>query len=390
MKENNELKLTQEIVRWLSSKLKPGSCDYIVSQGRAVYIKRANANTWYVVEIPQVNKESEKSIIDFQEAWLNVFKYAKNYLEDEIKIISRDSDFDLKQVNDILGEVRSDTISYLQSLENIIAVYKASKAKKASHAGVEVQKSSVMIGREEPVITAEERRELANDTSKYKEKDSLDSKRPVVKKVTDDYTLDETDFSKFKEENVDLLLVPCQDWKRKSDRLFMQNVESCKREGFPVGTFVYGKSIDSDMAFDEVKKIYELLDRVHDSITNLIVYAVNDDYIRENASEETKIIKFIEMYSKISTELDNFGYEAIISMNIDSKEIIDEVIKKFDLVSEVPILYTVMPKEKDKVSSDESIIVVDPRNEHDEVVIKDEKLIKDIDNQILKGNALSV
>ena len=96
------------------------------------------------------------------------------------------------------------------------------------------------------------------------------------------------------------------------------------------------------------------------------------------------------MYSKISTELDNFGYEAIISMNIDSKEIIDEVIKKFDLVSEVPILYTVMPKEKDKVSSDESIIVVDPRNEHDEVVIKDEKLIKDIDNQILKGNALSV
>ena len=278
----------------------------------------------------------------------------------------------------------------MQSLENIIAVYKASKAKKASHAGVEVQKSSVMIGREEPVITAEERRELANDTSKYKEKDSLDSKRPVVKKVTDDYTLDETDFSKFKEENVDLLLVPCQDWKRKSDRLFMQNVESCKREGFPVGTFVYGKSIDSDMAFDEVKKIYELLDRVHDSITNLIVYAVNDDYIRENASEETKIIKFIEMYSKISTELDNFGYEAIISMNIDSKEIIDEVIKKFDLVSEVPILYTVMPKEKDKVSSDESIIVVDPRNEHDEVVIKDEKLIKDIDNQILKGNALSV
>lgn len=378
MEENNTLNLTQEIVRWLSSKLKPGSCDYIVSQGRSVYVKKANGNTWYVVEIPQVNKELRESAVAFQQAWLKVFRHAKDYLENEVKIISLDKDFDLKSVNNIFNVSKEqDMVAYLETLNNIIMVYKDFKTKSVKHDGIEVQKSSVTIGREEPVMTYEVNNTLPEQRDIQK--------IPVVKKITDDYALDDIDFSKFREQDVDLLFVPCQDWKRKSDRLFMQNVERCKREGFLVGTFVYGKAIDSDMAFDEVKKIYELLDRVHDSITNLVVYAVNDDYIKENSMDETKIIKFIEMYSKVSSELDNFGYETIISMNIDSKEIIDQTINKFDLVSDAPVIYTVMPKEKDKVSSDESIIVVDPRKEHDDVVIKDEMLIKDIDNQILKG-----
>ena len=77
--------------------------------------------------------------------------------------------------------------------------------------------------------------------------------------------------------------------------------------------------------------------------------------------------------------------------DINSKKIIDDVIQKFDLVSDIPVIYTVMPKEKENVSSDESVIVIDPREEHDDVVIKNENLIRNIDNQILnKQHVLTV
>lgn len=59
MQENKTVMLTPEIVRWLSSKLKPKSCDYIVSQNREVYIKKPNSNAWHVVEIPQISKDSD-------------------------------------------------------------------------------------------------------------------------------------------------------------------------------------------------------------------------------------------------------------------------------------------------------------------------------------------
>ena len=50
-----------------------------------------------------------------------------------------------------------------------------------------------------------------------------------------------------------------------------------------------------------------------------------------------------------------------------------------------------MPKEKENISSDESVIVIDPREEHDDVVIKNENLIRNIDNQILnKQHVLTV
>ena len=402
MQENKTVMLTPEIVRWLSSKLKPKSCDYIVSQNREVYIKKPNSNAWHVVEIPQISKDSDNLQRDselFQHAWLKVFMYAKNYLETEVKILCLDRNYVLTstmpevltfgnqiQVGYEIFNIpkEEDIINYMETLDKIVSSYKNLTAKAKKTEGVNVHQSSVTIGREEPVLSQPQ----VKEEPKTQESASLDL---VIRKVTDDYALDDIDFSKFREDNVDLLFIPCQDWKRKSDRLFVQNVERCKREGFSVGTFVYGKAIDDDMIVNEVKKVYELLDRVKDSITNLVIYAVDDNYIKDNADDETKMIKFIEMYLKFPKELNNFGYETIISMDINSKKIIDDVVQKFDLVSDIPVIYTVMPKEKENVSSDESVIVIDPREEHDDVVIKNENLIRDIDNQILnKQHVLTV
>lgn len=387
MQENYIDTLTDEHVKWLLGELKrPNGFNKFITQvdDRKVVVKTLRESLRrsddYIIYVPKSTDPG------FANAWIKVFNRAIQYLEDEVNkyyyngiaIPISGSSFKVGTNTFDIPFFGNSNVGYVSSLSNIVNASMKFELMKKTGYGVDFSKSSVLISNEKEVLQ-EERKEVSKEALEPEVLDTYEGNNLIIRKVADGDKLTSSDLSKFRDDNVDLVFASCLDIKhRKNREVFEENIISLKKENFNVASFIYGSATTDELFSSEIKKIYEALEKVKNYITDIVIYQINDDYLKDNAEDKTKIIKFIEMFNKAYLEFKNLGYFPLISMNTSSKKIVDDVTKEFDLNCDYDAVYMAIPREMKEIDDKSSYILVDPLKDHDEVSIKNSNFIKEI------------
>ena len=101
-----------------------------------------------------------------------------------------------------------------------------------------------------------------------------------------------------------------------------------------------------------------------------------------NKSKEMKLLSFVNAYTIITDGLAKLGYIPMISMNIESKKILEDIYRRYNLESKCEICYIVLAREIEQVDQTKSTILVDPQYDYDLVTICDTPFKN---NEILKN-----
>ena len=281
-----------------------------------------------------------------------------------------------------------------------------------------VMKSSVMLGpvstneieraykeeiqkieqKAEPDITLKETRHAANfvgsvaasnpDAQKSENNDvSFSESLPVnlenvsepvqdfmAQKILDGDKLTKKDVRDLLDKGANLVIIPCQDVDNiKDEKLFFDNMNVCTEENINTGVMIYGKATDEKDATYELKKIFKLLDQCDNSFTRCVVYEVNDKFALKNKNSEMKLLSFINAYTMIAEGLAKEGMLPIISMNLASRKILEDIYNRYNLESKYEIIYMVLVRELDELSKNDSTILMDPQYDYDIMTLRNPK-----------------
>ena len=167
------------------------------------------------------------------------------------------------------------------------------------------------------------------------------------------------------------MILPCQDVDNiKEEKLFFENMNVCNDENVDTGVMIYGKATDEKDATYEFKKLFKLLDQCGNSFTRCVVYEVNDKFVQKNKDSEMKLLSFINAYTMIAEGLAKEGMLPIISMNLTSKKILEDIYKRYNLDSKYEIVYMVLVRELDELSKEDSTILMDPQYDYDVMTLR--------------------
>ncbi len=352
------------------------------SQDRRVIINFLNGEK--VVEIPS-KQNNEKN---WTAAWVRVYTLCLEALEEKVRylyindpLVTCVSSSKIKVGDKVLtlGDNRND-ITYINALETIVNTYEIAKEAeneenkqtkereiKIVHSTVQIDKPSLHVkGNDEEERVKTERLPLKEKKEKKK---SINTSYFVGQKVSDDDVLTKDDCDYFKENKVPYVLVTCTSF-GKGESVFIKNADLCQKENIPIGAFISGKAVTQDEGIHETKKIIKLLKNY--KITFPVVYELNNDEIKYNADDKEKVINIFDTSLQILDVIKSEGYTPILCLDNDVYQMIKDVREemKNDDVVRHPHIIRILPREKDMVDKNESIILMDPIYDYDIVVIK--------------------
>lgn len=385
--------VTRDHIDWIKSQLlKPDN--FMVAKGREVWIDVPNSKLKNIVAIPS------KAEANYREAWAKVYNLAVDYLEGSLSYAYMRGVLDYRTINwPDFDETNAD---YARGLEIILDEFKRKELERQREIEarplISVTKSTVTlepIEIKEKVADTLEEEAMPDNTLEFKpledsEKLGSVSDLPanptlefVCQKVLDGDKLTKKDVRAFCDSAVNLVILPCQNVDNiKEEKLFFENMHICGEENVNVGAMIYGKATDESEASFELKKIFKLLDQCADNFTKLVIYEVNDDFVIKNKDKEMKLLSFINAYTMVAEGLSREGYTAILSMNLTSKKILEDIYNRYNLESNYEIIYMVLVRELEELSKEDSMILMDPQYDYDVVTLKNPRFNN---GEVVKG-----
>lgn len=378
-KSNRINRLFPEHFIWINSQLKTRV--YMATRGREVLIKIPGSSSTNIVNIPLKNEPG------YFDAWVKVYNYALDYLEGSINLACVENKF-IRQNNGewfINGHViiwpkfNFENADYARELHKILSEYNYVKnsylsSLKNEGSGIKVKLSSVKL---EPV------RVSSADVPKPR---AVEDEKVLIQKVSDGDLLNTRDISNLRDSNTDIVVLTCQNvMEPKEEDIFLKNFGKCQYEGFNTGVFIYGKATDEHSGALELKRMLKMIGGNSNNFSGLIIYSIDNDYVLANKNSELKLLDFISMYNSIGNALRQMGYSVMISMNLKSGEIIQDLNRRYNMQDEHEIIYMVVVRDADDLGANTSSIVVDPGNDYDIITIKN----KDFLNKICSKKGLA-
>ena len=403
--------VTRDHIDWIKTQLLK-SGNFMVARGREVWIDVPNSKLKNIVTIPN------KSEPNYRDAWARVYNLSVDYLEGCLSYACMKGELDYRTIN--WPEFSPKNANYARQLESIWDNYKLEVARRLQEEEQKkkliVTKSSVMLEPvsgngiekaykeevqdleplkvEEPVISAAmpkpmepltEPITLSKPVTLETEDEVMNSQEPlsvnvesnlenvsdsvqefVAQKILDGDKLTKKDVRDLMDQGAKLVILPCQDIDNiKEEKLFFENMNVCNDENVDTGVMIYGKATDEKDAAYELKKLFKLLDQCGNSFTRCVVYEVNDKFVQKNKDSEMKLLSFINAYTMIAEGLVKEGMLPIISMNLSSRKILEDIYKRYNLDSKYEVVYMVLVRELDELSKNDSTILMDPQYDYD-------------------------
>lgn len=412
VRENNGARVSNRITKlypdhfiWINSQIKANK--YLATRGREVLIKKSGSASVNIVNIPP------KGDPDYFGAWIRVYNYALDYLEGIINYACKENQF-IKNFNNnwiLNGKViiwprfREDDALYAKELDRIFNEYVTVKMNyinsfKKKEEGLSVKKSSVDLKKASEIDIPSDkidydsirkksyRKPIGNslDNSKLvfvKNEPTLVKRDMIIQKVSDGDKLDTMDISKLRSGKTDIVVLTCMDaLVPKEEDIFLENAYKCQNEGFNTGAFIYGKAMNDHTAAIEIKRILKMLNKCGDSFSGLVIYSIDNDYVLKNKDSDIKLLDFINMINSIGNTLKQYDYKVMISMNLESGKIIDDINNRYNMRNEHDVIYMAFVRDVSDISENTSSIVVDPGNDYDIVSIKNKELLQSIKNSV--------
>ena len=407
--------VTRDHIDWIKTQLLK-SGNFMVARGREVWIDVPNSKLKNIVTIPSKNEPN------YRDAWARVYNLAVDYLEGCLSYACMRGELDYRTIN--WPEFNPENADYARQLESIWNNYKLEVARKLQEEEqkkkLTVTKSSVML---EPVSTVDIEKVYEEEIQKMEPlkveeptisdvvpkraalAEPITSSEPVVQepeanainfqesssvnlesnlenvsepaeefvaqKILDGDKLTTKDVRDLIDKGTNLVILPCQDVDNiKEEKLFFENMNVCNDENVDTGVMIYGKATDEKDATYELKKLFKLLDQCGNSFTRCVVYEVNDKFVQKNKDSEMKLLSFINAYTMIAEGLAKEGMLPIISMNLTSKKILEDIYKRYNLDSKYEIVYMVLVRELDELSKEDSTILMDPQYDYDVMTLR--------------------
>lgn len=374
--------------------------------GREIWIKAPGRNLNRIVNVPC------KDDPDYKQAWVDVYNLCLDYLEGSLNVACLENKFIQRMGNvwTLNGKViiwpkfNPNDANYARSLEKLLDAYNYIKNRYINSSlkkdEIVVKKRSVKISpindyknqklkklpkleyekpKEEKQVLPEHRvikkDTIANNDIVFKDT----SRKLVIQKVSDGEILNSKDLRQLNEQKTDIVVLTCQNvLEPKEEDKFLNNAVKCYKEGIKTGAFIYGRAIDEHGGASELKILLKMLMKVQKNFSGLVIYSINDSYVKENSDSDIKLLDFINMYNAILNTLKEAGFTAMLSMNLESGKIIEDINKRYNMTNEHDISYMVVVRDIDEVKMNASTIVVDPWNDYDLVNIKNDKIISQL------------
>ena len=392
---------------WINSQIKANK--YLATRGREVLIKKFGSSSVNIVNIPP------KGDPDYFGSWIRVYNYALDYLENVINYACRENQF-IKNYNNnwlLNGKVivwprfYEEDAEYAKGLDKIFDEYVSVKMNyinsyKQKDEGVSVKQSSVDLKKPSEIDIPSDKidyKSIRERSYRKPKRNTLDNsklvfdkgtptlvkKDMIIQKVSDGDKLGTMDISKLRNSKTDIVMLTCMDTlEPKEEDIFLENAYKCQNEGFNTGAFIYGKAMNEHTAAIEIKRILRMLSKCSDSFSGLVIYSIDNNYVLKNRDSDIKLLDFINMINSIGNTLKQYGYKVMISMNLESGKILDDINNRYNMQSEHDVIYMAFVRDVSEIGDNTSSIIVDPGNDYDIVNIKNKELIESIKNS-MKG-----
>ena len=125
-----------------------------------------------------------------------------------------------------------------------------------------------------------------------------------------------------------------------------------------------------------------MLSKCSDNFSGIVIYSIDNNYILKNKESDIKLLDFINMVNSIGNTLKQYGYKVMISMNLESGKIIDDINERYNMQNEHDVIYMAFVRDVSEIADSTSSIIVDPGNDYDIVNIKSKELLETIKNSI--------
>lgn len=365
-------------IDWIKSQLLKKN-NFMMSNGRDVLIAVANSDAKNIVNIPARDDKN------YRKAWADVYNYSIEYLEGTLdaicregKIVSRVSDSKIIIEGNFvqIPPFQVESANYARLLESIIDKYKELKAIAIEKAKREISEISA-----EKYTVSTDKVDVEEDYKNLKEimrKEALEKGNVILTdafvcpKVSDNEILSDADFSKFKEEKIPFVMFPLDVNVKSSRDVFLENVEKCIEENMMYGIFAYGKATGPSSGEAELKRFIKFVGNSSDNFSKFVMYAINDDFVKENAEDEEAMVNYIRTYNAIADGLTNLGYQVMFSKELEASKKIDVYNDKYGIEKYETSLFLVV-RDLEYAPKDVSVIVSDPWKDYDQAEIKSSK-----------------
>jgi len=219
--------------------------------------------------------------------------------------------------------------------------------------------------------------EKPKEVIKTKEKNQV-----VIQKIPGNLSLDKIECETYRDQP--LVIVTCMSVKN-GDGIFRDNIEMLRNNipNVEIGSFISGKSTNSDQAIKETTRMLKLLDECN--VSKLVIYEINNDYITRHLKKKECIEDIVEAADGICDALADANYYPILCMDFDTYENIKTVIPEYQ--EKYPIIRCVTPKQKDMVTAQDDILYMNPSSDSDALMVSDTNMqtnLKNIPNKIMK------
>ena len=381
--------VTRDHIDWIKSQLlKPNN--FMVAKGREVWLDIPNSKLKNIVTIPSKDEDN------YKEAWARVYNLAVDYLEGSLSYACMSGKLDYRMIN--WPDFNPNNAEYARKLEIVLDDFKRKEKVRVQmekeRTKLKVVKSSVVL---EPILVKDEAYQgeakhvkkddalvLPFDTSVKEDNftEPVTENVPEVKerseftfqKVLDGDRLTKRDLSELHDINSSLVIIPCQDVDNiKAEKLFLENMQVCGDEGIVTGAMIYGKATDEKEAIYELKKILKLFDQCDDNFSKCVIYEVNDKFASKNKDSEMKLLSFINAYTMVAEGLSKEGYIPMLSMNLSSRKILNDIYGRYKLDSKFEIIYMVLVRELEELAKNDSTILMDPQYDYDVITLRNSK-----------------
>lgn len=412
---------------WISEHLKTPN-DIVHSEGRNVIV-----NTEIGIKEFTIPKLTEENKEEWKKVWFDVYEACLDALQlkvNRIYVTGRKEGYIIQtspnevRVGVTIIKISDDhnSVAYARALEKIIYCYnkiKAEEAKLASASPINVNHSTIkidnpdkaitnvykidpevkpVIEEKQPVIVPQPiiKQEVPENTVKSvriampkpvieKPKETVNTSEKhqvVVQKIPGNLSLDKSECETYRDQS--LVIVTCMSVKN-GDGIFRDNIEMLRNNipNIEIGSFISGKSTNSDQAIKETTRMLRLLDDC--KVSKLVIYEINNDYITNHLKKKECIEDIVDAANGICDALADANYYPILCMDFDTYENIKSVIPEYQ--EKYPIIRCVTPKQKDMVTNNDDILYMNPSSDSDALMVSDLNMqtnLKSIPNQVIR------
>ncbi len=383
--------LFPEHLSWIKLQLKSGR--FMKMQGRDILVKAPAPSTGInIINFPN------RGEVGFISALIKVYNCALDYLEGSLNAACLENKF-IRFVNNVWvlngkpivwPKFDFKTAEYAKGLESILNEYYLLKSDflkdRKKPAEISVKKSSVMLNPADKVNVSNadfNKQDMGKAINEEMTSNVMEESQLLIQKISDGDIIDSRDIESLNKQEADIVIITCQDVNNtKEEDVFARNADKCQNEGFNVGAFIYGRATDEHMGAIELKRMLKMFDKLSSNFARFVIYSINNEYVKKNKNSDIKLLDFITMYNSVANALKQAGYNVMISMDIESGKILEDINRRFNMQNENEVIYMAVVRDIDLVDDKASVIVVDPGNDYDVVNIKNKEILRQINENI--------